>query len=400
MRGAEGSGVTAPVRVPARRTSPPGCAARPSPPGSGSGSASAFAICFLTGLISHYAQNPSQPVPFPTQPVLGLPGDPGTARDRRLRLRPAAAGEALVGVPAAVRPAAQRSTRCSRCTRLERGSIAVLVGRGDLPARHRPGQRGAVVPVDRSPSGPPTTRSPGWRSVRWLVHIAVKLPVIRGALGADVDDTSRRPPDGRRAGGADPSRAAAHHLAGGGGGRAGDRREPRCRCCGGSRCSASAPATGPVASRSTSRPRAAGVTASASAASYRLRGRRTATARSRLTRADLRALPQRTAHAADRVRRGVERERHLDGPTVRDVLRPGRVRPPARRRASTSLQEPGPYRRTILPANFADDDRTLLALALDGEPLALDHGYPCRVIAPDRPGVLQTKWVARLEVPT
>ena len=34
------------------------------------------------------------------------------------------------------------------------------------------------------------------------------------------------------------------------------------------------------------------------------------------------------------------------------------------------------------------------------EPLDLDHGYPCRVIAPNRPGVLQTKWVASLEVTT
>ena len=44
------------------------------------------------------------------------------------------------------------------------------------------------------------------------------------------------------------------------------------------------------------------------------------------------------------------------------------------------------------------DHRTLLALDLEGEPLALDHGYPCRVIAPNRPGVLQTKWVESLEV--
>ncbi|WP_148668402.1 molybdopterin-dependent oxidoreductase, partial [Streptomyces sp. WAC05950] len=27
----------------------------------------------------------------------------------------------------------------------------------------------------------------------------------------------------------------------------------------------------------------------------------------------------------------------------------------------------------------------------------LDHGYPARIIAPNRPGVLQTKWVGRLE---
>ncbi len=63
-----------------------------------------------------------------------------------------------------------------------------------------------------------------------------------------------------------------------------------------------------------------------------------------------------------------------------------------------SLQQHGPFRVTTLPGHFADDPLTLLALRLEGEPLAIDHGYPCRLIAPDRPGVLQTKWVARLEV--
>ena len=52
----------------------------------------------------------------------------------------------------------------------------------------------------------------------------------------------------------------------------------------------------------------------------------------------------------------------------------------------TSLQEHGPYKATILPGNFAADDLTLLALRLDGETLDLDHGYPCRLIAPNRPG--------------
>jgi DMSO/TMAO reductase YedYZ molybdopterin-dependent catalytic subunit len=53
----------------------------------------------------------------------------------------------------------------------------------------------------------------------------------------------------------------------------------------------------------------------------------------------------------------------------------------------------------VLQGNFADDDRTLVALALHGEPLDRDHGEPARLIAPDRPGVLQTKWLSRLEVP-
>ena len=52
----------------------------------------------------------------------------------------------------------------------------------------------------------------------------------------------------------------------------------------------------------------------------------------------------------------------------------------------------------MLQANFADHDRTLVALALHGEPLDRDHGAPARLIAPNRPGVLQTKWLSRLEV--
>ena len=64
----------------------------------------------------------------------------------------------------------------------------------------------------------------------------------------------------------------------------------------------------------------------------------------------------------------------------------------------TSLQPHGSDRETVLPADFVDDPRTLLALTLDGESLSLDHGYPVRLIAPDRPGALQTKWIDRIEV--
>ena len=63
-----------------------------------------------------------------------------------------------------------------------------------------------------------------------------------------------------------------------------------------------------------------------------------------------------------------------------------------------SLERGGPYSVTVMPASYARDPLTLLALRIGGRPLAPDHGYPARIIAPDRPGVLQTKWVARLEV--
>ncbi|MDX3835007.1 molybdopterin-dependent oxidoreductase [Streptomyces europaeiscabiei] len=35
---------------------------------------------------------------------------------------------------------------------------------------------------------------------------------------------------------------------------------------------------------------------------------------------------------------------------------------------------------------------------MNGQELSPEHGYPVRLIAPNRPGVLQTKWVGRLEV--
>jgi DMSO/TMAO reductase YedYZ molybdopterin-dependent catalytic subunit len=61
-----------------------------------------------------------------------------------------------------------------------------------------------------------------------------------------------------------------------------------------------------------------------------------------------------------------------------------------------SLQTGGLYRVSTVSAPHARSPRTLLALQLDGEPLAPDHGYPVRLIAPNRPGVMQTKWVTRV----
>jgi DMSO/TMAO reductase YedYZ molybdopterin-dependent catalytic subunit len=40
----------------------------------------------------------------------------------------------------------------------------------------------------------------------------------------------------------------------------------------------------------------------------------------------------------------------------------------------------------------------LLATHLNGERIDIDHGYPLRLIAPDRAGVFNTKWLSRIEV--
>lgn len=61
-----------------------------------------------------------------------------------------------------------------------------------------------------------------------------------------------------------------------------------------------------------------------------------------------------------------------------------------------SLQRHGAFRRAALRANQVADPRSLLALFVNGEALSPDHGHPARIIVPAAPGVLNTKWVARM----
>lgn len=61
-----------------------------------------------------------------------------------------------------------------------------------------------------------------------------------------------------------------------------------------------------------------------------------------------------------------------------------------------SLQRHGAFRKAALRANQVADPRSLLALYVNGEELSPDHGYPARIIVPAAPGVLNTKWVARM----
>jgi hypothetical protein len=42
--------------------------------------------------------------------------------------------------------------------------------------------------------------------------------------------------------------------------------------------------------------------------------------------------------------------------------------------------------------------RALLATQLNGQRLSLDQGYPLRLVAPNRPEILDTKWISRVEV--
>ena len=85
------------------------------------------------------------------------------------------------------------------------------------------------------------------------------------------------------------------------------------------------------------------------------------------------------------------------GVRVRDLLERAGAPSGARVRVH-SLQQRFAYASSDLDPAQAHDVDTLLALEVGGEPLHLDHGYPLRLIGPNRPGVNQTKWVTRLVV--
>lgn len=71
---------------------------------------------------------------------------------------------------------------------------------------------------------------------------------------------------------------------------------------------------------------------------------------------------------------------------------------PDRKVRVRSLQPAGAYTVVDMGPEFARARTTVLALALNGQTLNLDHGFPARIMAPNRPGVLQTKWVGAIEV--
>lgn len=112
---------------------------------------------------------------------------------------------------------------------------------------------------------------------------------------------------------------------------------------------------------------------------------------------ELRALPQRSATLPIACVEGWSASRTWRGVPVRDLLDMAGASSVARVRVH-SLQRRLSYASSDLAPDQAHDRDTLLALEVEGEPLHLDHGFPVRLIGPNRPGVMQTKWVSRLVV--
>lgn len=117
--------------------------------------------------------------------------------------------------------------------------------------------------------------------------------------------------------------------------------------------------------------------------------------------ADLRARSGHRAELPIACVQGWSVEASWEGVPIRDLLAEAGVRD-FNHVIVTSLQKrmkpEAMFTSARLNRAHALDPDTMLALQLNGETLQLNHGFPARLIAPNQPGIMQTKWVEQLEV--
>lgn len=385
----------------------------------------AFVVCFLTGLYSHFLQEPLPWMVFPTRPIWLYQVTQGAHVLTGIACFPLLLGKLYAVFPALLQSPPVRSLPHA----LERASIAVFV---------------AASLVEISIGLLNTYQFYGlfpfsFRRVHFALsfviigslalHIAIKLPVIarhwrrnddeHDALGDDVRgvdepdapppapvrgvtaalfDWIDRSPAPREAAAARTSRrgffatlgvtVAALVVSTGG------QSIPALRPF--TLFAPRRPGTGPQGLPVNHTAASAGVIETASAGDWALTvrsGERSAT----FTRAELLAMPQVDAVIPIACVEGWSQSARWRGVRLRDLV--DRVGAPEHATIRVrSLQERSAYTLMIMPPEFVRDDATLVALELDGQTLDLDHGFPARIMAPARPGVLQTKWLSSIEV--
>ncbi|MGW4844583.1 molybdopterin-dependent oxidoreductase [Nocardia brasiliensis] len=351
----------------------------------------AIVICFVTGLLSHWIQHPPSWFWWPAHPVWlyrltqGLHVVSGVAAIPLL----------LVKLWSVYPKLFERPVLGSPLRMLERGSIALLVGA--MVFELSTGLLNIAQYYPWKFFFPTAHYAMAFVAMGALaVHLAVKLPVIREALSRPIDTESavREPADG----------AGARHVS---------RRTVLTAAwvSAGAATLVTAGQTVPflrwaavLAPRSGEGPQglpvnrtaaAAGVGELARAADYRLIVRVGDRQRG-FTRDELLAMPQTRARLPIACVEGWSATADWSGVRLRDLLAAVGTYPGGDVHFR-SLETNGIYASSTLPQRHAVAADTLVALALNGATLDLDHGYPCRLIAPSRPGVLQTKWLSAIE---
>ena len=141
----------------------------------------------------------------------------------------------------------------------------------------------------------------------------------------------------------------------------------------------------------------AGVVDAATDPSYRLTVEGDVATPLSLSIDDLRAMTWREADLVIACVDGWSASARWSGVPIRDLLVAAGA-PAGAACIVVSLQGPTGYGQADVSDAHVSDPDTLLALELNGEPLDIDHGYPVRLIGPNRPGVMQTKWVTSVVV--
>lgn len=348
-----------------------------------------FTICFLTGVWSGLQYDTPDWVPLGPAPTQlyrwtqGLHVISGTAAIPLLLVK-------LWSVFPRLFARTGRGARALAVQTVERGSILVLVGSAIFMLA-----TGTLNIIGWYPWEFSFRRTHG--AVAWiaigslLVHVAVKLLVIRAALGEPVAPralpTEAAAPDRRSVlRGALVASGLAVVLTAG-------QTVPWLR-----RVSVFGvrDGDGPQDLPVNRTAEGAGAATTAADPGWRLEvvaGDRSVT----VTRDELLAMPQQTHRLPIACVEGWSRSADWTGVPLRDVVAlvggAGDSEVVVR-----SLQTKGAFASSRVLPSYVRDPRTMLALRLNGETLSLDHGYPCRLIAPNRPGVFQTKWLTRIEV--
>jgi DMSO/TMAO reductase YedYZ molybdopterin-dependent catalytic subunit len=112
---------------------------------------------------------------------------------------------------------------------------------------------------------------------------------------------------------------------------------------------------------------------------------------------ELLKLPQHTVRLPIACVEGWSYDAEWTGVRLKDLMRAAAVDRDAVLSVE-SLQRYGAYNVSEVRPPHWHDPLTLLALKVNGETLHPDHGFPVRLIAPNRPGVMQTKWVTKVTV--
>ncbi len=147
----------------------------------------AFAAAFLTGLVSHWAQSSAPWIPFPSSPTWGYRFTQGLHLVSGTACIPLLLVKLWSVFPKLFAPVSFRLDGRNVLHVVERASIGVLVAAAIFQLAS--GLANSAQWYPWSFSFRATHHAVAWIAVGALVvHVAVKLPLVREALGAPVDD--------------------------------------------------------------------------------------------------------------------------------------------------------------------------------------------------------------------